>query len=69
MKKMSSVPLPSAESAKAELNALLKKKDELLSEFRTARSTVQEYETIKKNLDLLLTGVTAQRQKHRQGLE
>jgi len=69
LKKMGSVPLPSSKSPKAEFNALLKKKDELLSEFRTARSTVQEYETIKKNLDLLLAEVTAQRQKHRQELE
>ena len=56
LKKLGAVPVPSAERMKKELAALTVKKDELLAEYRTARSEVQEYETIKKNVDTLLHG-------------
>ena len=55
LKRMGAVPLPSTESMKTELAALAAKKDTLLAEYRTARSQAQEYETIKKNLDALLS--------------
>ena len=55
LKKMGTVPLPSTESMKTELAALAAKKDTLLAEYRTARSQAQEYETIKKNVDALLS--------------
>ena len=52
---MGTVPLPSTESMKTELAALAGKKETLLVEYRTARSQVQEYETIKRNVDTLLS--------------
>lgn len=55
LKRMGAVPLPSTESMKTELAALADKKGTLLSEYRTARSQAQEYETIKKNVDALLS--------------
>ena len=53
LKRMGAVPLPSTESMKTELAALGKKKDTLLAEYRAARSQAQEYEIIKKNVDVL----------------
>ena len=55
LKRMGAVPLPSTESMKTELAALAGKKETLLAEYRTARSQVQEYETIKRNVDTLLS--------------
>lgn len=40
---------------KTELAALAGKKDNLLAEYRAARSQAQEYETIRKNVDALLS--------------
>jgi predicted transcriptional regulator len=40
---------------KAELAALNAKKEKLLAEYKTARSEAQEYETVKKNVDTLLS--------------
>ena len=53
LKRMGAIPLPSTESMKTELAALGKKKDTLLAEYRAARSQAQEYEIIKKNVDVL----------------
>lgn len=55
LKRLGAVPLPTAESMKAELAALNAKKEKLLAEYKTARSEAQEYETIKKNVDTLLS--------------
>ena len=55
LKRLGAVPLPTAESMKAELAALNTKKEKLLAEYKTARSEAQEYETIKKNVDTLLS--------------
>ena len=52
---MGAVPLPPTESMKTELATLAGKKDTLLAEYRAARSQAQEYETIKKNVDTLLS--------------
>ena len=40
---------------KAEPAALNAKKEKILAEYKTARSEAQEYETIKKNVDTLLS--------------
>ena len=56
LKKQGAVPLPSTESMKKELAELTAKKDTLLAEYRTARSEAQEYETIRQNVDFLLSG-------------
>lgn len=55
LKRLGAVPLPTTESMKAELAALNAKKEKLLAEYKTARSEAQEYETIKKNVDTLLS--------------
>ena len=60
LKRMGAVPLPSTESMKMELAALAAKKDPLLAEYRTARRQTQEYETIKKNVDVLTHPLSAQ---------
>lgn len=55
LKRLGAVPLPTTESMKAELAALNAKKEKLLAEYKTARSEAQEYETVKKNVDTLLS--------------
>lgn len=69
LKRMGAVPLPSTESMKTELAALADKKGTLLSEYRAARSQAQEYETIKKNVDALLSVPKEQEQQRRHELE
>ena len=69
LKRMGTVPLPSTESMKTELAALAGKKETLLTEYRAARSQAQEYETIKKNVDTLLSVPKEQEQQRRHELE
>lgn len=69
LKRMGAVPLPSTESTKTELAALAKKKDSLLAEYKSARSEAQEYETIKRNVDALLSVPKEQEQQRRHELE
>ena len=69
LKKMGAVPLPSTEGMKTELAALAGKKDNLLAEYRAARSQAQEYETIRKNVDALLSVPKEQEQQRRHELE
>lgn len=57
------VPVPSAERMENELAALTEQKDRLLSEYRSARGEAQEYETIRQNVDALLSVPQAQEQK------
>ena len=63
LKRMGAVPLPPTESMKTELATLAGKKDTLLAEYRAARSQAQEYETIKKNVDTLLSVPKEQEQE------
>ncbi len=69
LKGMGAVPLPSTESMKTELAALTGKKDTLLAEYRTARSQAHEYETIRNNVDALLSMPKEQEQQRRHELE
>ena len=69
LKRMGAVPLPSTESMNTELVALVAKKNTLLAEYRTVRSQAQEYETIKKNVDALLSVPKEQEQQRRHELE
>ena len=55
LKRLGAVPLPTTESMKAELAALNAKKETLLAQYKTAISEAREYETIKKNVDTLLS--------------
>ena len=66
LKRMGAVPLPSTESMKTELATFAEKKKALLAEYRAARSQAQEYETIKKNVDALLSVPKEQEQQHEQ---
>ena len=63
LKRIGAVPLPSTESMKTELAALAGKKEALLAEYRAARNQAQEYETIKKNVDALLSVTKKQTQE------
>lgn len=69
LKKLGAVPLPSTDSMKKKLAELTAKKDALLAEYRTARSEAQEYETIRQNMDTLLSAPKEQEQQKRHELE
>ena len=55
LKRLGTVPLPTTESMKTELATLNAEKERLLAEYKAARAEVQEYETVKQNVDALLT--------------
>ena len=69
LKKLGAVPLPSAESMEKELSELTTKKDMLLAGYRAARSEAQEHETIRQNVDALLSAPEKQEQQRRHELE
>ena len=52
-----------------ELAALTDQKNQLMAEYRSARSEVQEYETIRQNVDALLSVPKEQEQQRRHELE
>ena len=49
------MPLPTTESMKTELANLNAEKERLLAEYKAARTEAQKYETVKQNVDALLT--------------
>ena len=69
LKRLGAVPLPTTESMKTELANLNAEKERLLSEYKTARSVAQEYETVKQNVDALLAVPKEQVQKQVNELE
>ena len=69
LKKLGAVPLPSAERMEKELSELTTKKDMLLAGYRAARSEAQEYETIRQNVDALLSAPEKQEQQRKHELE
>ena len=69
LKRMGAVPLPTTESMKTELANLSAEKERLLAEYKTARTEAQEYETVKQNVDALLTVPKEQEQQRRHELE
>ena len=68
-KRLGAVPLPTTESIKAELANLNAEKERLLAEYKAARAEAQEYETVKQNVDALLTVAKEQEQQRRHELE
>ena len=64
LKQLGAVPVPATESMKKELAELTARKDTLLAEYRTARSEAQEYETIRQNVDALLSVPKEQEHEH-----
>ena len=69
LKKLGAVPVPSAERMEKELAALTDQKAQLMAEYRSARSEAQEYETIRQNVDALLSVPKEQEQQRRHELE
>ena len=69
LKKLGAVPLPSTESTKAELADLTSRKETLYAEYISARNEAKEYETIRQNVDALLSVPKKQEQTKRHELE
>lgn len=69
LKWLNAVPLPSTERLNAEFAALASKKETLLAEYKSARAEAQEYETVKQNVDVLLSVPKEQEQEKRKQLE
>ena len=69
LKRLGTVPLPTTESMKTELANLNAEKERLLAEYKAARAEAQEYETVKQNVDALLTVAKEQEQQRRHELE
>ena len=66
LKRLDAVPLPSTEKINVELTALVAKKETLLAEYKSARAEAQEYDTVKQNVDALLSVPKEQEQeKHK----
>ena len=69
LKRLGAVPLPTTESMKTELANLNAENERLLAEYKAARAEAQEYETVKQNVDALLTVAKEQEQQRRHELE
>ena len=69
LKRLGTVPLPTTESMKTELANLAAEKEQLLAEYKTARTEAQEYDTVKQNVDALLAVPKEQEQQRRHELE
>ena len=69
MKRLGAVPLPITESMKTELAKLNAEKERLLTEYKTARTEAQKYDTVKQNVDALLAVPKEQVQKQVNELE
>ena len=54
LKRLGAVPLPAAEKLEAELSELTVRKGTLYAQYTAAKRQAKEYETIKRNLDILL---------------
>ena len=69
LKRLGAVPLPTTENMKTELTNLNAEKERLLAEYKAARTEAQEYDTVKQNVDALLTVPKEQEQQRRHELE
>ena len=69
LKRLGAVPLPTTENMKTELANLNAEKEQLLAEYKAARTEAQEYDTVKQNVDALLTVPKEQEQQRRHELE
>ena len=69
LKRLGAVPLSPTERIEKELAVLTEQKNRLIAEYRAARSGVQEYETVKQNVDALLSVPKEQKQQKRYELE
>lgn len=55
LKKLGTVPLPTAKNMKENLAALSAKREKLLAEYKTGRNMALEHEIIKQDVDTLLS--------------
>ena len=55
LKRLGAVPLPAAEKLEAELSELTARKGTLYAQYTAAKRQAKEYDTIKRNLDILLS--------------
>ena len=69
LKRLGAVPLPITESMKTEIAKLNAEKERLLTEYKTARTEAQKYDTVKQNVDALLAVPKEQKQQRRHELE
>ena len=69
LNKMGAVPLPSVDSMKTELADLTARKETLCAEYNSAKSEAKEYETIKQNVDMLLSEPKEHEQHRRHGIK
>jgi hypothetical protein len=69
LKRLGAVPLPSAERLETELTALAEQKETLYTEYTAARGKARAYETIKQNVDALLSVPKEQEHQKRHELE
>ena len=69
LKRLGAVPLQTTESMKKDLANLTTEKEWLLAEYKAARTEAQEYDTVKQNVDALLTVPKEQEQQRRHELE
>ena len=68
-KRLGAVPLPTTESIKTELVRLTAKREKLFAAYKTRKTEFQDYETVKQNIDALLTVPKELEWKPRQWLE
>ena len=54
LRRLGAVPLPAAEKLEAELSELIVRKGTLYAQYTAAKRQAKEYDTIKRNLDILL---------------
>ncbi len=69
LKRLGAVPLPATEKLEAQRSELAQQKDTLLAEYRAARTEAREYETIKQNVDILLTAPQEPKHQHSHHVE
>ena len=54
LKRLGAVPLPTAEKLEAELKELTARKGTLYAQYTAAKQRAKEYDTVRRNLDILL---------------
>ena len=69
LKRLGAVPLPTTENMKTELANLAAEKERIFAEYKIARSEAQEYETVKQNVDALLSASRKWEQHRRYEIE
>ena len=69
LKRLGAVPLPSVDRVQAELAELTARKNTLYADYSEAKRQMQEYDTIRQNLDILVPAHREQEQQKHQQIE